>query len=55
MFLSACRQVAKDFPDVAYDEDLLDRVCLNVSLFLIALLNIIHNILADHSKSQAIL
>ena len=31
MFLSACRQVAKEFPDVAYDEDLLDRVCLQVS------------------------
>lgn len=31
MFLSACREVAKEFPDVAYDEDLLDRVCLQVS------------------------
>jgi len=30
MFLSACRQVAKEFPDVKYDEDLLDRVCLQV-------------------------
>ncbi|KAF8591513.1 hypothetical protein K439DRAFT_1553245 [Ramaria rubella] len=30
MFLSACRQVAKDFPNIAYDEDLLDRVCLQV-------------------------
>lgn len=30
MFLSACRQVSKDFPDVAYDEDLLDRACLQV-------------------------
>ncbi|TFY81875.1 hypothetical protein EWM64_g2138 [Hericium alpestre] len=30
MFLSACRQVAKDFPDVTYDEDLLDRVCLQI-------------------------
>ncbi|KAG6890567.1 NAD-dependent isocitrate dehydrogenase [Termitomyces sp. T32_za158] len=28
MFLSACREVSKDFPDVKYDEDLLDRVCL---------------------------
>ena len=28
MFLSACRQVAKEFPDIAYDEDLLDRACL---------------------------
>jgi len=32
MFLSACRQVSKDFPDIAYDEDLLDRVCLQVIL-----------------------
>jgi isocitrate dehydrogenase (NAD+) len=32
MFLSACREVAKEFPDVAYDEDLLDRVCLKVSI-----------------------
>lgn len=31
MFLSACREVSKEFPDVAYDEDLLDRVCLQVS------------------------
>ncbi|TEB35697.1 hypothetical protein FA13DRAFT_1728546 [Coprinellus micaceus] len=30
MFLAACREVSKDFPDVAYDEDLLDRVCLNI-------------------------
>jgi hypothetical protein len=30
MFLSACREVSKDFPDVAYEEDLLDRVCLKV-------------------------
>ncbi|KAH0840131.1 hypothetical protein J3R83DRAFT_1108 [Lanmaoa asiatica] len=33
MFLSACRQVSKDFPDISYDEDLLDRVCLQVHLF----------------------
>ena len=33
MFLSACRHVAKDFPDIAYDEDLLDRACLQVSPF----------------------
>jgi hypothetical protein len=31
MFLSACRQVSKDFPGIAYDEDLLDRVCLQVN------------------------
>jgi len=30
MFLSACREVANEFPDVTYDEDLLDRVCLQV-------------------------
>lgn len=30
MFLSACRQVSGDFPDIAYDEDLLDRACLQV-------------------------
>lgn len=30
MFLSACRQVAKEFPEITYDEDLLDRVCLQV-------------------------
>jgi len=30
MFLSACREVSKDFPDIKYDEDLLDRVCLQV-------------------------
>ena len=32
MFLSACRQVAKEFPDISYDEDLLDRACLQVRL-----------------------
>ncbi|EIN10364.1 hypothetical protein PUNSTDRAFT_112224 [Punctularia strigosozonata HHB-11173 SS5] len=31
MFLSACREVAKSFPDIKYDEDLLDRVCLNIT------------------------
>jgi len=30
MFLSACRQVSKEFPNIKYDEDLLDRVCLQV-------------------------
>lgn len=30
MFLSACRQVSKDYPDISYDEDLLDRACLQV-------------------------
>jgi isocitrate dehydrogenase (NAD+) len=32
MFLSACRQVAKEFPGIAYDEDLLDRACLQVRM-----------------------
>jgi hypothetical protein len=32
MFLSACRAVAKDYPNIAYDEDLLDRACLRVSV-----------------------
>ncbi|KAH9006826.1 mitochondrial NAD-dependent isocitrate dehydrogenase subunit 2 precursor [Lactarius hatsudake] len=31
MFLSACREVAKEFPDITYDEDLLDRVCLQIT------------------------
>lgn len=30
MFLQACRAVAKDYPNVKYDEDLLDRVCLRI-------------------------
>ena len=32
MFLSACREVAKEFPSITYDEDLLDRVCLRASV-----------------------
>ncbi|VDB85401.1 unnamed protein product [Peniophora sp. CBMAI 1063] len=31
MFLSACREVSKEFPDIKYDEDLLDRVCLQIT------------------------
>ena len=30
MFLSACREVSKEFPNVRYDEEILDRVCLQV-------------------------
>ncbi|KAL1693121.1 hypothetical protein GGG16DRAFT_89305 [Schizophyllum commune] len=30
MFLAACREVSKDFPNVQYDEDLLDRACLQI-------------------------
>jgi isocitrate/isopropylmalate dehydrogenase len=37
MFLSACRKVATDFPDIKYDEDLLDRVCLQVCYTLLIL------------------
>ncbi|RSH78084.1 NAD-dependent isocitrate dehydrogenase [Apiotrichum porosum] len=31
MFLTACRAVAKEYPDIAYDEDLLDRICLRIT------------------------
>jgi isocitrate dehydrogenase (NAD+) len=31
LFLEACRAVAKEYPKISYDEDLLDRVCLRVS------------------------
>lgn len=30
MFLQACRAVAKEYPQIKYDEDLLDRVCLRI-------------------------
>lgn len=30
MFLRACRELAPEYPDVKYDEDLLDRVCLRI-------------------------
>lgn len=30
MFLTACRNVAKEYPDITYDEDLLDRACLRI-------------------------
>ncbi|PWN41457.1 hypothetical protein IE81DRAFT_324441 [Ceraceosorus guamensis] len=30
MFLHACRQVAKEYPNIQYDEDLLDRACLRI-------------------------
>lgn len=30
MFLRACREMAAEYPDVKYDEDLLDRVCLRI-------------------------
>ena len=31
MFLTACRAVAKDYPNIKYTEDLLDRVCLRIA------------------------
>lgn len=31
MFLSACRAVAKEYPHITYDEDLLDRACLRIT------------------------
>jgi Isocitrate/isopropylmalate dehydrogenase len=37
MFLSACREVAKEFPEITYDEDLLDRVCLQVNCVFLSL------------------
>lgn len=55
MFLSACRQVAKEFPEIAYDEDLLDRACLQVRL--IRLYRCIHDVLnirLDYAKSSPI-
>lgn len=30
MFLRACRELAAEYPNIKYDEDLLDRVCLRV-------------------------
>jgi hypothetical protein len=30
MFLRACRELAPEYPDIKYDEDLLDRVCLRI-------------------------
>jgi len=30
MFLNACRDIAKLYPNVKYDEDILDRVCLRI-------------------------
>ncbi|KAJ9123900.1 NAD-dependent isocitrate dehydrogenase [Naganishia vaughanmartiniae] len=30
MFLQACRAVAKEYPNIHYDEDLLDRACLRI-------------------------
>lgn len=51
MFLTACRAVAKEYPDVAYDEDLLDRVCLRVSphapTFLLKLSSLTRQIATD--------
>ena len=48
MFLSACRQVARDYPGIAYDEDLLDRVCLQVIDFSFAT----HHLEADSMRTR---
>jgi hypothetical protein len=40
MFLTACREVAKEFPNIAYDEDLLDRACLQVCTSLAVFLRV---------------
>lgn len=34
MFLSACRKVSEEYPNIKYDEDNLDRVCLSVNCLL---------------------
>jgi hypothetical protein len=53
MFLSACREVAKSFPNIRYDEDLLDRVCLQVRLlFRHAVLH--SDALLDRTKPEAV-
>lgn len=31
LFLDVCRQVSKEFPNIKFDEVLLDRACLHVS------------------------
>lgn len=31
LFLQACRQVAKDFPHIQFEEILMDTACLHVS------------------------
>ncbi|KAI7861963.1 isocitrate dehydrogenase, NAD-dependent [Spinellus fusiger] len=31
LFLDVCRQVSKDFPDIKFNDVLLDRVCLNIT------------------------
>merc|ERR1712029_424777 len=55
MFLQACREVSKDFPNVKYDEDLLDRVCLRIvqdpapySDRVMVMPNLYGDILSDH-------
>jgi len=30
LFLEACQEASKKFPDIKFDECLLDRACLNV-------------------------
>jgi isocitrate dehydrogenase (NAD+) len=33
LFLDVCRQVSKEFPNIKFDEVLLDRACLHVSVY----------------------
>lgn len=55
MFLSACRQVAKEFPDISYDEDLLDRVCLQVRSFVAKRETSLIGRALDRAKPSAVL
>lgn len=55
MFLSACRQVAKEFPQISYDEDLLDRACLRVSICGLSSERLYLIVMVDHSKSRSLL
>lgn len=55
MFLSACREVSKEFPDVTYDEDLLDRVCLQVCFIYLWQMPAISNSLLGCYQPQALL
>jgi len=32
-FLSACQEVAKDYPNIKFDDILLDRACLHVGIY----------------------
>lgn len=55
MFLSACREVSKEFPDVKYDEDLLDRVCLQVRSISFSATAWLTYLILDRHQSKALL